>query len=1035
MYIADISIKRPLFVGVIVLVLTLFGLICLTRLPIDLMPNVDIPYVTIVTAYPGVGPTEIESLVSKPIEDAVSPIGGIKKVYSFSRESASVVVIEFDLGTDINGAVADVRDKVSAIRGDLPQDIVDPSIARVDINAHPIMNVTLFGKGSLAETRKLADDTVKERLQRIDGVASVDVVGGLEREIDIRVDQGRLEAYGLGLAQVVAALKGDNLNVPGGRIDQRSREYTVRTVGEFSSVEQIAAINLAVIDGMPLTIGDVATIEDTFKEVRQKARFNGENCVTLVIKKQSGANTVKVADTVRKTVSDLSGRLPQGNKLEVIVDNSTFIKNSVKGVRDNLLLCILLTVLVIFLFLRSIRSTFIIFLSIPSSLIAAIAFIYYSGFTLNVLSLMGLALAVGMLVDDSIVVLENIYRHFERNEDAAEAASSGTGEIGGAVIATTFTIMAVFVPIAFMKGMVGQIFKEFGLTVAFSIFMSLFMSLTLIPSLAARLLRREGMDRDSAWNRFYTRLEHAYKRALSWALAHQWQVVGLAALSLIASLMLLPIIGGEAFPFVDRGEIKAYVEMPTGASLDLTDKSVSEMEKYLLSLKDTEIAYAEIGTGGARQASIFVKLRKGHKQDSRKVADDLRYRFSTIPGAKVSAQAASMGGGEDSASGTAPVQIKISGPDSWRLTEIANEVEKELSGIEGLIGIGNTMNMGKPELQIKVDRRLAEDRRITPGQVASTIYTAMTGNVATRFKDGGKEYDVLVRLREEDRQEIDGIKNLLLLNNVGETVRLGEIADILPAGGPAEINRENRQRLAKVYAGLDSNHNIGQVNKKIKAKLSELDLPDAYSIEYSGEAEKMKEIFSPMIQALILSILLVYLGLVALYESLVYPLVIMFSVPLAGIGAFVLMLLTGKTMNMISLIGLIMLGGIVTKNAILLVDYTNALRDQGYGREAALLQAGPIRLRPILMTTLTTIFGMLPLALGMGDGGELRSPMAIAVIGGLITSTLLTLLVIPVVYTLLDRRKDSATALDTSALNENMLPNGECPVPAQANKC
>jgi HAE1 family hydrophobic/amphiphilic exporter-1 len=325
MYIADISIKRPLFVGVIVLVLTLFGLICLTRLPIDLMPNVDIPYVTIVTAYPGVGPTEIESLVSKPIEDAVSPIGGIKKVYSFSRESASVVVIEFDLGTDINGAVADVRDKVSAIRGDLPQDIVDPSIARVDINAHPIMNVTLFGKGSLAETRKLADDTVKERLQRIDGVASVDVVGGLEREIDIRVDQGRLEAYGLGLAQVVAALKGDNLNVPGGRIDQRSREYTVRTVGEFSSVEQIAAINLAVIDGMPLTIGDVATIEDTFKEVRQKARFNGENCVTLVIKKQSGANTVKVADTVRKTVSDLSGRLPQGNKLEVIVDNSTFI--------------------------------------------------------------------------------------------------------------------------------------------------------------------------------------------------------------------------------------------------------------------------------------------------------------------------------------------------------------------------------------------------------------------------------------------------------------------------------------------------------------------------------------------------------------------------------------------------------------------------------------------------------------------------------------------------------------------------------------
>jgi HAE1 family hydrophobic/amphiphilic exporter-1 len=1035
MYIADISIKRPLFVGVIVLVLTLFGLICLTRLPIDLMPNVDIPYVTIVTAYPGVGPTEIESLVSKPIEDAVSPIGGIKKVYSFSRESASVVVIEFDLGTDINGAVADVRDKVSAIRGDLPQDIVDPSIARVDINAHPIMNVTLFGKGSLAETRKLADDTVKERLQRIDGVASVDVVGGLEREIDIRVDQGRLEAYGLGLAQVVAALKGDNLNVPGGRIDQRSREYTVRTVGEFSSVEQIAAINLAVIDGMPLTIGDVATIEDTFKEVRQKARFNGENCVTLVIKKQSGANTVKVADTVRKTVSDLSGRLPQGNKLEVIVDNSTFIKDSVKEVRDNLLLCILLTVLVIFLFLRSIRSTFIIFLSIPSSLIAAIAFIYYSGFTLNVLSLMGLALAVGLLVDDSIVVLENIYRHFERSENAAEAASSGTSEIGGAVIATTFTIMAVFVPIAFMKGMVGQIFKEFGLTVAFSIFISLFMSLTLVPSLAARLLRREGMGGDSAWDRFYTRLERVYKRALSWALAHRWQVVGLAALSLIASLMLLPIIGGEAFPFVDRGEIKAYIEMPTGASLDLTDKSVSEMEKYLLSLKDTEIAYAEVGTGGARQASIFVKLRKEHKQDSRKVADDLRHRFSAIPGAKVSVLAASMGGGEDSASGMAPVQIKISGPDSRRLAEIANKVEKDLSSIDGLIGIGNTMNMGKPELQIKVDRRLAEDRRITLGQVASTIYIAMTGDVATRFKDGGKEYDVLVRLREEDRQKIDGIKNLLLLNNAGETVRLGEIANILPAGGPAEINRENRQRLAKVYAGLDSNYNIGQVNKKIKAKLSELDLPDAYSIEYSGEAEKMKEIFSPMIQALILSILLVYLGLVALYESLVYPLVIMFSVPLAGIGAFVSMLLIGKTMNMMSLIGLIMLGGIVTKNAILLVDYTNALRDQGYGREEALLQAGPIRLRPILMTTLTTILGMLPLALGMGDGGELRSPMAIAVIGGLITSTVLTLLVIPVVYTLLDRREDRITALDTDALSENMLPNGECLVSAQADKC
>ncbi|MDD3926169.1 MAG: efflux RND transporter permease subunit [bacterium] len=1008
MYIADISIKRPLFVGVIVLILALFGLICLTRLPIDLMPNVDIPYVTIVTAYPGVGPTEIESLISKPIEDAISPIGGIKKVFSYSRENSSIVVAEFELGTDINGAVADVRDKVSAVRGTLPQDIDDPSIARVDINAQPIMNVTLFSKGSLAETRKLADDNVKERLQKINGVASVDVVGGLEREIDVRVDQGRLDAYGLGLAQVVAALKGDNLNVPGGRIDQRSREYTIRTVGEFTSVEQISSINLATIDGTPLTLGDVATVEDTFKEVRQKARFNGENCVTMVIKKQSGANTVKVADTVRKAVAEISGQLPYGNKLDVIVDNSTFIRDSVKDVRDNLLLGILLTVLVIFLFLRSIRSTFIIFMSIPASLIATFAFIYYSGFTLNVLSLMGLALAVGMLVDDSIVVLENIYRHFERDGNAAEAASSGTSEIGGAVVATTFTIMAVFVPIAFMKGMVGQIFKEFGLTVAFSILISLFISFTLVPTLAARLLHRENTDKDSAWDRFYNRLERAYKGALSWALSHRWLVVGIAAASLVASLMLLPIIGGEAFPFVDRGEITAYVEMPTGASLELTDKSVNEMERYLRSRKDTEIAYAEVGTSGSRQASIFIKLRKGHKQDSRKIADELRRKFSTIPGATVSVQTASMGGGgEASASGTAPVQIKISGPDSGRLTEIANRVEKDLSGIEGLIGIGNTMNTGKPELQIKVDRRLAEDRRISPGQVAATIYTAMTGDVATRFKDGGEEYDVLVRLREEDRQRLEGVKNLLLINKNDETVRVGEIADILPSGGPAEINRENRQRLAKVYAGLDSNYNIGQVNKKIKAKLSDLKLPDGYTISYGGEAEDMKEIFTPMIQAMILAVLLVYLGLVALYESLIYPLVIMFAVPLAGVGAFVLMLLAGKTMNMMSLIGLIMLAGIVTKNAILLVDYTNTLRDQGYGREEALLQAGPIRLRPILMTTLATILGMLPLALGMGEGGGLRSPMAIAVIGGLITSTLLTLLVIPVVYTLLDRRKDT----------------------------
>lgn len=1017
MSLSGIAVRRPVFVLMIISALMVLGLVSYTRLPVELTPDIQFPFVTVTVIYPGAGPEEVELLVAKPLEDQLSSLPNVREVRSMAGEGIVFVTVQFELGTSVDAATADVRQRVDIARARFPRDAEQPVVQKLDIAGEPVLNIGLSGARSPRELRRIADDTVKPRFERVPGVAAVNVTGGRVREIRVEVDQERLRAFGLALSQIEDTLRAENLNVPGGKVTDGSREFLVRLTGQFAGLDEIADLRVLRRDGSTVRLSDVAAVRDVEKDATQYTRLNGRDSVGITIQKQAGGNTVKVADGVRKAVAELRRTLPADVAFSIAQDQSVFIRSSVADVQSNLLLGAILVAIVVFLFLHNVRSTLIIALAMPTAIIATYLPMFFAGFTINMMSLLGLAVSVGVLVDNAIVVTENINRHLDLDPTPQDAAREGSREIELAVMASSLTNVAVFVPIAFTSGIVGQFFRQFGLTVVFANLISVFIAFTLTPMLSGRWLRRKnngGTRRGrffARWDAAYDALVRRYQGWLAWCLRHRAVTLGLATLAFAASMALVasPLIGKEFFPVSDTGEFRVQIDMPQGSSLALADAAARKAEATLQQTPEVKTIFTMVGatslgfgyaTPGSQKADIFVSLvdRAERQRSVEQIMAALRQEMGNIPAADVKISSASTVGG-----GQAPVQVEISGPDQRRLADLAARVEEIVRTTPGVVNVDNSLALGKSEIQVTLDRPRASRLGLNAAIVGTALRSAIEGNAVTRYRVGGDEFDITVRSRIEDRNAVERIGEI----NVGTApdgtaIRLRDVASLHETRGAASVQRKNRARLAVVSADLRERP-LGAVIADIEKQTDTLALPPGYDIFFGGEAQIQSESFRDLLTSLALAIVFVYMVMAAQFESLLHPLTVMFTLPLAAVGVFPLLLATRINVSIMSLLGIIMLTGIVVNNAIVFVDYVNQLRTRGRSRWDALIEGGGVRMRPILMTSLTTILGGLPVALGLGtSGAEWRRPLGMAVLGGMLTATFLTLLVIPVVYSLLD---------------------------------
>ncbi|UCD63564.1 MAG: efflux RND transporter permease subunit [Candidatus Zixiibacteriota bacterium] len=1056
MKISEVSIKRPVFATMMIGALLVIGAFSYYGLPVELMPNVDFPFVIVQTVYPGASAESVETDVTKNIEEVINQISGVRHIQSVSREGFSQVFVEFQLEKEGAEAAQDVREKVATIRGTLPEDIEDPIITQFDNDAFPILSVAITGSRSLRDVTQLAKDRIKPRLEIIPGIGNVEIVGGYEREILIGLDPQKMESFGIAIDDVTEAVAAANMEVPGGRIDESRREYLVRLMGRLGRVADFDNIIVKNVAGTPVYLSQIAAVSDTIAEQRSLSRYNGTPSIGLSIIKQSGANVVEMAEQARQTIADLRAELPPDIKMDIVSDNSTFITDSIHEILFNIRVGTLLAVLVIFLFLLDFRPTIITGLSIPISIIATFTLLKFLGFTINIMTLLGLSLSVGILIDDAIVVIENIYRHLSEGKSPWKAAFEGTKEIGLAVMATTFTIMVVFLPVAFMEGIVGRFFYQFGMTVAFAVLISLLVAFSLTPMLSSRWLKKnhnaESQSADPArkpsglrsfwqrilgilglWNRTFDATKPSYERLLAFSLRHRWLVMLVAVAAFAGALVLVPLLGVEFFPRTDEGQMIVTVDTPPGTTLQETAQRMTLIEDIVREMPEVTSSLVTIGAGNSAvtQGSILFLLTDASERElsALQVIDSVRGLLTTVPGIKFS-----VGTEEHRGGGGKPIVLSIRGDDRDELTRLAHRVQDIAGQVYGAIDVDNTLEEGKPEVQIDVDRKAADDLGLSLAVIPLTVRHLVEGDVVTRYKDGDEEYDVRVKLDQRFRSSADQIGRILVKSDKKipgqETflVPLDRVARLNKQTSIGEFRRFDRQSEVRVNANVLSGSFAGNVTTSIMEEVSQVPLPPGYSITPTGEQEWMVESFINIFKALALAIIFIYLVLASQYESFWDPLSIMFSLPLSLVGAILGLLLTGSSISIMSLIGIVMLMGLVTKNAILLIDFVKQQRRKGVPRFDAVLIAGPIRLRPILMTTFATVFGMLPLALGIGPGAELRAPMARAAIGGIISSTLLTLVVVPIVYTLIDDfvglfrrlRKVETAVRDGTALQEQV---------------
>jgi HAE1 family hydrophobic/amphiphilic exporter-1 len=1022
------------------------GFYALSKTQVELQPKVDFPVITILTVYPGASPDEVETLVTKPIEDAVAGVEGLRQITSVSQYGISQVTLEFYIGTDVGEAYIDVQAKVNAAVGLLPRDAERPVISKLDTQSQPTMYIGMTGNRPPYELRDLADNLIKDRLSSVPGVAAVTVSGGQKREILVAIDKERLNAYGLSINAVVRALQAANLNLPAGRITEGERDYNVRLLGEFRSIDELRNLRLYLQNprnpmaaGTTLRLQDIADIRDTVEERTVITRLNGKENVTLVVQKASDANALEISEGIHQVIERIQKEYPD-LKFEISFDQAESIKESLTDLRIALYLAIILVVLIVYLFLYNVRGTFIVALAIPTCIFASFIAIYFFGFTINFMTMLALSLAVGVLVDDAIVVIENIYRHLSMGEEPMEAAYNGRTEIGLAAITITFVDVVVFLPIAFMGGIVGQFFRSFGLTVAVTVLFSLLVSFTLTPMLASRFYRRgEALEEPKGFFRWfdarYRALERLYRRLLGWALRHRWAVImtgnGLLLLTLIlvigSALRGSPLLPFRFAPSQDQGLIGITVKLPPAAALSETDAVVKRIEQAALSIPEVKFVSSLVGASGAgfigagdrgpRFANIQVTLHPKkalldslmfwvkHEEPLRtrsdvEIAGELREKIGVIPGAQITVNAISgfRGGGFG-----VPIQLAMVGKDTTTLLETAERVKRLISQIPGIKDPDLSWSAGKPELQVVVDRERATRLGVSLTEIALALRTAYEGDTSVKYREGGQEYAIRVRLDEADRQRVSELSNLVVSYVQGAPVYLRDVATIRLDEGPTRIERADRQRRVMVLANIMPGYSLGNLRVQIDNLLRQQNvIPPGVRVSWFGEGEVLTREGAYMMQALLLSFILVYLLMVALFENWLYPFIIMFSQPQALVGALLALIVARSELNIVSMIGIIMLVGLVGKNAILLVDFTNTLRARGLSREEALQQAGPIRLRPILMTTAALVLAMVPIALAVGRGSEFRAPLGIVIIGGMLVSTLLTLVVIPCMYTVMD---------------------------------
>ncbi len=1036
MFLTRISVSQPVFATMMMLALAVLGLTSYRQLNVDQFPDIDFPIVTVTTVYAGATPEAVEREVTKRIEEGVNTVEGVRHVESTSQEGLSSIVVMFRVGVSTQVASQDIRGKVASIRGLLPAEIEEPVVQRLDANALPIVSVSVEAQGLTPQAAtQIADKLVKKRLETVAGVGAVNLVGESTREIQVVVDRAKLEAYRISLAQVVDALRRENVDFPAGSADRGATEALVRVAARGRGALEIARIPVKRAGAASIFVGDVAQVVDGVEQSKNLALLDEVKALALDVVKQSGANTVAVADGIRAAVAKLAPELPAGVSLQVVRDDSQFIRDSIHDVNLTMIIGGILTVLIVFVFLNSWRSTVITGLTLPISVIAAFTAMRLFDFTLNVMTLMGLSLAIGMLIDDAIVVRENIVRHLQRGKDHVAAALDGTDEIGLAVMATTFTIVAVFIPVAFMGGMVGQFFYEFGITVAAAVLVSLFVSFTLDPMLSSRWVdpaveqdRHEGFVGRllARFNHRFDELHTGYERILGWSLEHRKTVLAVAVVAFLASFPILGMLGGDFMPDFNRGEYQVAFRATPGATLRETGERAREMVRRLKTLPDVEYTYTTIGEAGTTYRPVtegvtYVKLRPGTGKTFSQVLADARRVILDVPGL-------TYGLFEAGPFGQKPIQISVRGSEVDELDRISRELMQAMGTMKGVADIETSLEKAKPELRVRVDRDRASDLGVPAGVVGTTLRAAVAGEVASVIEDReGDSYDVRVRLRADQRRYAE---DLLLLtvptdkdddNKDKLLVPLRELATAEAGTGPSTIRRKDLVREVRVSANPDG-RSLGEISADIEAAVAGLELKPGYDILMGGDAEELKDMFANMMQALFLAVVFIYLILASQFGSFTQPFAIMLSLPLSLVGVALALLATGDNLNIMSMIGLIMLMGLVTKNAILLVDFANQARREGLGRNEALVKAGSTRLRPIVMTTLAMIFGMLPLAFAIGAGAEMRAPMARAVIGGLITSTLLTLVVVPVVYSYLDGLRPEAVREWFSARKRGKAP-------------
>lgn len=983
------------------LAVLLIGFISLTKLPIDLLPNLELPIMAVSVSYQGVGPHEIESLISIPLEKSIGTLNGIESVMTRSSENNSLLIAQFAFGTDMSQAALELRERVDTVKAFLPSDASSPMVLKIDPDSLPIIQVSLRGTDDLASLQLFANEILSPQLERVDGIAAVDVSGGYTRSIEIEVDPATIHNYGLTMDTLMTIIRAENINLPGGVVKRGDQEYTIRTLGEFTSLAEIEDLRFMLSSGQQLRLADFAEVSFVEDELGSIVRSNGKRSLDISVSKQSGTNTVNVARSVMKSLDEIIADNPQ-YEITPVLNQAEFIELAIDNLVQNALLGSLFAVMVLLIFFRSIRTTLIIAVAIPISIIATFVLLYFTNITLNLMTLGGLALAVGMLVDNAIVVLENIFRYREEGAEKEQAAVHGAGEVAMAITASTITTIAVFLPIVFVGGITSEIFKELALTIALSLMASLIVALTVIPMLSSKFIkvRAEDPDKDpGVVIKVFAKIKEKYVKLLKVAIDNPGKTILSGVLVFAIAMSTIFLIGTEYFPEIDQGQFSVSVDLAAGTSSEKTEETTIFVENLILDIPGVETVYSTIGKGSS-SINVITDLSREHSSSD--VADTLRKKVENIAGADISISvlsAASLAGGDI---GGAPISIAIKGDSLEELESISQEIVDIVKTVEGTRMVSSSFSRGVPEIQVKIDRLHASQYGLTTAQIANSIRTTMTGSTVTRYKYQGSEIDVVVKGAGSYDQGIASLDSLLITTPMGTIIPLSEVADIFLAQGPTSIQRENQERIVMVSSQIYQ-RDLGSISEEIELLLKDYQIPRGYSYEIGGEYTELQDALRDLGLALVLSIILVYMVLASQFESFLYPFIIMFAVPLSFAGGAFGLFVTGKSLSVPAMIGAIMLAGIVVNDAIVLVDYINTRRREGEEVKEAILNAGEIRLRPILITTLTTALALVPLGLGLGEGGELLAPMGIAVIFGIILATLLTLVFIPALYIVFDR--------------------------------